>query len=291
MSAYFHFTVKVISRSTGRSAVACAAYRAGDKLHDRRYGATHDYVPRRGIPENGIVAPQHAPVWARNREELWNRVEEREKRKDSQLAREFEVGFPQQLSAEQRRELLSEFIEQEFTSKGLVADWAIHAPNRKGDERNYHAHVMTTMRVVSEEGFEANKDRSLNSDDQLRHWREAWAERQNDMFARYGIQGEDGKILTVDHRSYEAQGSEQEPTHHLGVHATSMERRGIQTEIGDLNREITERNRSREGQANLPAGTSTNRRLQQLEEEREQWRCQMAQEQERHKTFGLDPQL
>jgi len=245
MSNYYHLSVNVISRSSGRSAVACSAYRSGQLLRDERYGMTHDYSPRKGISDCGVVTPANAPDWTQDRETLWNTLESYERRKDAQLAREFIVGLPHQLTPEQRKELVEAFIEKELISKGVVADWAIHAPNRKGDERNFHAHIMATMRTVGAEGFEEKKDRSLNSRDQLKNWRTSWAGIQNEMFERLDLRDSDGKILTVEHRSFEAIGLDQEPTVHLGVHATAMERKGIQTELGDLNREIAIRNRDR----------------------------------------------
>lgn len=240
MSGYFHFSVSVIGRGTGRSAVACAAYRSGEVLADERYGKVHDYGRRRGISETGIEIPQEAPEWMRDRERLWNAVEAGERRKDAQLAREFIVAFPHQIGTEDRRALLESFIKDEFTDRGLVADWAIHAPNAAGDERNWHAHIMTTMRVVTADGFDPKKDRSLNDPGQLVAWRASWATKQNEAFARLGIRDPNGDVLTVDHRSYEDQGVDREPTIHLGVHATAMERRGHPTERGDVNRAIHE---------------------------------------------------
>jgi len=242
MPGYYHLSVDVIGRGKGRSAVACAAYRAGAKLEDVRYGTVHDYTAKRGILESGIIAPEGSPEWVHDRAQLWNQLEQFEKRKDAQLAREFELGLPHQLTQEQRAELVSEFIQQEFTPRGYVADWAIHAPNRAGDDRNYHAHIMTTLRAVNDEGFEAKKDRTLNTPEQLQKWREAWAALQNRTFERLGILGEYDRPLNVDHRSYETQGVDREPTRHIGVHATALERRGEPTERGELNRQIVQRN-------------------------------------------------
>jgi len=242
MPCFYHLSVKVISRSTGRSAVACAAYRSGDILHDERYGKLHDYVRRTGIRESGIETPANAPAWMRNRERLWNAVEKAEKRKDAQLAREFVLAFPHQLDFKQKREILQEFIQTQLTERGLVADWAIHSPNRSGDERNWHAHIMSTLRETKEDGFAAKKNRSLNATDQLIAWREAWAEIQNRAFERHQITREDGTAFRVDHRSYEDQGIDREPTIHLGVHATAMERRGLGTELGEYNRQIERSN-------------------------------------------------
>ena len=245
MPAYYHCSVDVIGRAKGRSAVACAAYRSGSQLNDERYGTIHDYRPRKGILQTGIIAPENSPAWVTDRERLWNGVELRERRKDAQLAREFILGLPAQLSPEEQKASLEQFIRQEITPHGLVADYAIHAPNREGDQRNHHAHVMVTMRPVSENGFEANKERAHNSPEQLVKWREAWADIQNQAFERNGVTGEDGRTLRVDHRSYEKQGLDIEPTVHLGVHATAMERRGKKTELGDMNRDIQSSNDNR----------------------------------------------
>ena len=238
MSGYYHLSVSIISRSAGRSVVACAAYRAGQMIEDDRYGKTYDYHRRRGITDTGIETPKGSPVWAKDRGALWNAVEAGEKRKDAQLAREFIVGFPHQLNSDERREVLLEFIHSEFTSMGLIADWAIHAPNREGDERNWHAHIMTTMRHVSEHGFDPKKDRELNRTERLEHWREVWAEMQNRLLRRQEVRKRTGVLVQVDHRSYALRGWDIEPMQHLGVHATALERRGIKTERGDLNRYI-----------------------------------------------------
>jgi ATP-dependent exoDNAse (exonuclease V) alpha subunit len=244
--SFYHLNAQIIGRSNGRSAVAAAAYRAGETLTCERTGEVHDYSPRRGIVASGIVAPDDAPDWTLNRERLWNAVEAREKRKDAQLSREFNLAFPDGLSDEQRREVLDTFLEEQITSRGLVADWAIHRPSSSGDQRNWHAHVMTTMRTVSADGFDPIKDQALNRREQLVEWRQAWAEIQNEAFERYQIRDAEGNIRKVDHRSYEARGLDIEPTVHVGPHATAMERRGHPTERGDLNREIREINHERQ---------------------------------------------
>lgn len=242
---YYHLSASIVSRGRGRSAVACAAYRSGQALADLRYGTTHDYGRKTGIAECGIVAPVDAPHWAHDRERLWNAVEAVERRKDSQLAREFVLAFPDGINQEDRRSLVETFIAQEIVPRGLVADWAIHAPNRAGDERNWHAHVMTTLRSLTADGFTPTKDRSLNAPDQLIRWREGWAELQNQVLERVGLRDAEGKLVRVDHRSYAAQGVHREPTVHLGVHATAMERRGRSTELGDVNRAVQCANEAR----------------------------------------------
>lgn len=245
MSGYYHLSVEVIGRGKGRSAVACAAYRAGARMHDQRYGKTHDYTPRSGIRACGIVVPEHAPSWASERETLWNELEAFEKRKDAQLAREFVLGLPHQLDPAHQIEIVESFIRDQLTPLGLVADWAIHEANRRGDMRNAHAHVMVTIRGLTACGFLEKKDRSQNTPEQLNAWRSAWAEIQNEAFRSLDLRGVDGQIVQVDHRSYLGQGLELEPTHHMGVHATAMERRGELTEIGEINRAILKSNADR----------------------------------------------
>lgn len=238
MTGFYHLSVSIIGRGKGRSAVACAAYRAGEVIADKRYGKTHDYTRRRGILSTGVIAPEAAPEWASDRHHLWNELETFERRKDAQLAREFVLGLPHQLDNEQQAEIMREFIARELTARGLVADWSIHAPNRAGDERNHHAHIMVAIRSIDADGFHDKKDRSLNSPLQLQQWRQSWAEIQNAAFERLQIKDSDGAALRVDHRSLEDQGLNLEPTVHMGVHATAMERRGLTTEIGDNNRAV-----------------------------------------------------
>jgi len=242
MGAHYHCSVKMIGRSDGRSAVACAAYRSGERLHDERYAKEHNYAPRRGVTQTGILAPKDAPQWAFNREALWNRAEAVEKRKDAQVAREFELALPHQVSADVRVALVEEFISQELIPRGMIVDYAIHSPNGRGDDRNWHAHLMTTLRPLEAGDFSRMKDRDACTQEMVCHWRQAWAELQNRTFERLKVRGEDGGILRADHRSYEEQGIGQEPTLHMGVLATAMERHGIPTEIGELNREIVAAN-------------------------------------------------
>ncbi|MBX3110133.1 MAG: MobA/MobL family protein [Fimbriimonadaceae bacterium] len=246
MAGYYHLSVKIIGRGTGRSAVACAAYRSGQALHDERYGAFHDYSAKGGIVRTGIIAPAGAPAWAHDRERLWNEVERAEKRKDAQLAREIELGLPHGLGVERHTALIEEFAREQLLGRGLVVDYAIHAPNRKGSRMNDHAHLMITMRGIGPEGLTGGKDRSLNSREQLGAWRAAWADIQNREYERAGLRDADGQILRVDHRSFESQGSDREPTIHMGVFATALERQGVRTEVGDLNREIQKSNEERE---------------------------------------------
>lgn len=228
--AIYHFSAQVISRSQGRSVVAAAAYRAGERLEDERYGQTHDYT-KKNVSERAIAAPDNAPSWIKDREQLWNAVEAAEKRKDSQLCREVNVALPRELSAVQQRELLSSFVSDQFVSCGMVADVAIHRDNPE----NPHAHIMLTMREITPDGF-GKKVREWNDKELLETWRAEWAKYANRALERAGHSDR------IDHRSLEAQGSDRLPTVHEGPHVRQMESRGIQTDRGDLNRAVAEYN-------------------------------------------------
>lgn len=227
--AIYRMSAKVVSRSRGQSAVACAAYRAGQRLDDARTGQVHNYTRRRDILHAEIIAPDNAPDWMRDRAQLWNAVEKAEKRKDAQLAREIQLALPHELTHAQRVELARSFVLEEFVKKGMVADLALHAPDRQGDDRNHHAHVMLTMRELTGDGF-GKKAREWNDKDQLQGWREHWAEHVNRGLETYGHE------MRIDHRSYTDQGIEKEPEPKVGPIATEMERRGVRTDRGDERR-------------------------------------------------------
>jgi ATP-dependent exoDNAse (exonuclease V) alpha subunit len=244
-AAYYRFEANVIGRSSAkqssRSVVFAAAYRAGERLNFEREGVEADYTARTGILETGILTPKNAPEWTNDRGQLWNRVEATEKRKDAQLARELLIAFPHELQPDQQHGALLEFLSEHVVERGMIADFAIHAPGRHGDERNKHAHVLLTMRPIADNGF-GNKERDWNSPDLLKKWREEWANTLNRTFERHGVKDAAGETLKVDHRSYEDQGLEKEPGVHLGPAAAALERRGIQTERGDINRAAYGRN-------------------------------------------------
>lgn len=207
--AIYHFSGTVISRSQGRSAVACAAYRSGELLHDERYDKNHDYTEKNDIAHTEILLPSHAPEWMRNREKLWNAVEAFEKRKDSQLAREFNFALPRELTIDQNIALARDFVKQEFVSKGMVADLCVHNDKMPSGEFQPHAHVMLTMRQVTPGGF-GQKVREWNAKENLLLWREAWAEVAN---RHLFLHGHDIKI---DHKTLDAQGIGLEPQHKIG---------------------------------------------------------------------------
>ena len=191
----------MISRSQGRSATAAIAYRVAERIEDRRTGLTFDYAARGGVDHTETLAPDHAPDWVYDRSELWNRVEEAETRKNSQVAREVRVALPAELTHAQRVELVRDFAQEQFVDRGMIADIALHAPGRDGDDRNHHAHILLTTREIGPEGF-TTKNRDWNKVEVLEGWREAWARDSNAALERAGIEDR------VDHRTLEAQRDE-----------------------------------------------------------------------------------
>jgi hypothetical protein len=199
--AIYHLRASMISRSQGRSATAAIAYRVAERIEDRRTGLVFDYAARSGVDHTEILAPDHAPDWVRDRSELWNRVEESETRKNSQVAREVRVALPDELTHAQRVALVRDYAQAQFVDRGMVADIALHAPGREGDERNHHAHILLTTREVDADGF-TTKNRDWNKVEVLEGWREAWARDSNAALERAGIEDR------VDHRTLVAQRDE-----------------------------------------------------------------------------------
>ena len=205
--AIYHLRATMISRSQGRSATAAAAYRVAERIEDRRTGLTFDYAARSGVDHTEILAPDHAPDWVRDRSELWNRVEESETRKNSQVAREVRVALPDELTHAQRVALVRDYAQTQFVDRGMVADIALHAPGREGDERNHHAHILLTTREIDAEGSVpgggfTTKNRDWNKVEVLEGWREAWARDSNAALERAGLEDR------VDHRTLVAQRDE-----------------------------------------------------------------------------------
>lgn len=259
--AIYHFDASVISRSKGRSSTAASAYRAAERVVDRRTGEMHDYTRKHGVEHTEILAPAHAPDWARDRSALWNAVEQIERRKDAQVSREVRVALPSELSVEQNRDLVRGFVQEQFVARGMVADIALHAPGREGDQRNHHAHIMLTTREIGPEGFGA-KNRDWNAKELLVDWRSSWAEHVNRTLERCSV------YERVDHRTLEAQredalerasaaernGDERvhvaemaraveldrPPLPDVGARGWSMMRRGIATPASDRWQEVRE---------------------------------------------------
>jgi ATP-dependent exoDNAse (exonuclease V) alpha subunit len=227
----FHCSAKAISRATGRSATAAAAYRAGERIIDERTGEAHDYRRKKGILRTQIFAPQGVRIPSRSA--LWNMAEAAEKRKDAKVAREWEVALPEELGEWERASLAYDFAKELVKRYGVAVDVCIHAPGRRGDERNFHAHILTSTRVLTPDGFGEKTrvlDSSRTSGQEVISIRERWAWHCNLALALKGIDAQ------LNHRSFKAQGINREPTRHLGVVASSMERRGVRTLRGDENR-------------------------------------------------------
>lgn len=228
--AIFHLNTNAISRSSGRSAVAAAAYRSGTELADARQGAVWDYSRKGGIISAEIVTPDGVPV--PDREQLWNAAEAAEKRKDARTAREWRVALPHELTEQQRYELAMELGQEIANRFGVAADVCIHAPDKEGDDRNFHAHILTTTRQINHDGTLGDKsvielkntDRKARgmppTSHDVREMRAYCADLINEHLARAGHD------IRVDHRSFEAQGIDLEPSKHVGVSATAMQRKG-----------------------------------------------------------------
>jgi ATP-dependent exoDNAse (exonuclease V) alpha subunit len=246
--AIFHSTTKIIGRSSGRSSVAAAAYRSGEKLYNDRDGLTHDYTKRKDIVYSEIMLPDKAPQEFSDRETLWNAVEHGEKRKDAQTAREIELALPREFEHREQIDILMEYIKHNFVDNGMIADYSIHSGHEHDRDKEYtendkdivpnnpHAHIMLTMRRVSEDGFDSKKELDWNKRQNITQWRENWADICNRGFERKGLD------TRIDHRSNAERGLELEPTVHLGKTANTLEKQGMNTERGDINRAIERRN-------------------------------------------------
>jgi Ti-type conjugative transfer relaxase TraA len=246
--AIYHLSAKPISRSSGRSAVASAAYRCAVRLTNERDGIVHDYTRKVGVEHIEIVLPEGVSAnWALDRAALWNAAELAEKRKDARVAREFEIALPHELTAEGRLAATRAFAQELSNRYGAAVDFAIHAPHEQGDIRNYHAHVMMTTRQVAEAGLgektylEHKNARLLSNgmattDMQLRDLRQRWETIANHHLAMAGLD------IRIDHRSHLERGLEIAPTEHMGVHATQMDRRGLDVARTRLDEEAAKRN-------------------------------------------------
>jgi hypothetical protein len=237
--AAYHCTAKIVSRSRGQSAIAKAAYNARDRLVDEKTGELKNYSRNEDqVLFSGIFAPKDAPAWAQDREQLWNQAEAAEKRKDAQLAREIEVALPHELTQQQREWLIKDFVRENFTRAGMVADVNMHEPSREGDERNIHAHILLTTRAIDADGF-GPKARDWNDKALLEKWREDYAEKGAKMLERAGFETEAQRFrhghLTLPEQREKAlergdlefaESIDRAPTKHKGPQICEMERRG-----------------------------------------------------------------
>ena len=204
--AIYHFTVAVISRARGQRIVAVAASHAAAKLRDQYYGVLHNHERREGMEFTEIAAPAGSPPWVFDREQLWNRVEAVERRKDSQLARAIEVSLPVELDLARCIDLLRDFVREEFLSKRMIADMSI----RRTKLGNPNAHVLLTMREATAAGF-GPKMRQWNRKSNLLDWRSSWANAANLHLARAG------HPVRIDHRTLDEQLIELKPARRTGI--------------------------------------------------------------------------
>lgn len=267
--AIYHCSIKIIGRSDGKSAVASSAYRSGEKLMDGRTGLVHDFTKKRGVVFTEVVLPAHAPPEYADRNVLWNAVEKVEKKSNAQLAREIEVALPKELSMECQIEIVRRYVQDNFVSVGMCADWALHD---KGDG-NPHAHIMLTMRGIKPDSTWSQKEKKAyaldedgkriplidpatgeqklgkrneklwkritveandwNDHSKAEIWRKSWADICNEYLALE---------QQIDHRSYKRQELDLEPTIHEGYRARKMEKAGFVSNRCEYNRIVRKLN-------------------------------------------------
>lgn len=247
--AIYHCTTKTVNRSSGRTAVASMAYRAGEKLTDERTGLTHDFTRKEGVVYTEILSNLDTEL---DRSKVWNLAEKSENRKDARTAREWVIALPDELDEEQRKELAREFAQSLVDRYGVVADLAIHAPSKGGDDKNHHAHILLTTRKAeldtenklvltqkSEIELSNTKRKSLGmgtSQEEIKQIRATWANLANHALEYAGYRER------IDHRSYADQGNQIQATIHEGNKVTQMRRKGIDTEISRFNDTIKQQN-------------------------------------------------
>ena len=246
--AIFHMDIRPVSRSSGRTATAAAAYRAGERIRDERTGAVYNHSKRDDVLHKEIFLPSRLDrpdagmEWARDRSTLWNAVEKAHPRSNSRVAREYQVALPAELSAEQRITLGRAFSREIADRYNVAVDLAIHAPRPEGDQRNFHAHLLATTREVTPGGMgpltgvdmqgEARSELGLPpSRQEFRTLRARWAELSNQALREANVEAR------IDHRSLAAQGIDREPRPRLPWAAVAAERRGERSEVAERIRE------------------------------------------------------
>ena len=245
--AIFHLNESNISRSDGRSAVACAAYRACEKLEDYTFGKTQDYTRKNGLEYKSIYAPEHTNEKLLDRQTLWNEVEKKEFNADgsmkanARLAKEYTCALPHELTHQERIKIVDDFCRDFVKKHNVIVDACIHAPHDDGetDNKNYHVHIMFTTRLVNEKGELGKKQRTFNDDGPkiLKDSRATFAHVVNTALENAGLEER------IDHRSYKDQGLDfLEPTAHEGHEVTALRRQGIDTEISLKNDAIKAKN-------------------------------------------------
>lgn len=255
-----HHDIKIVQRSNRQSAVAAAAYQSGERLFSEYDQKQKYYAEKRGIVHTEIMLPPHAPPEYADRNTLWNAAEAIEKQWNSQLARRIVLAIPREIPPEQHADLLRDYCREFFVSKGMIADFAIHDK----EDGNPHAHILLTMRAMDETGKWLSKSRKVYDLDEngeriklpSGRWKSHkedtvdWNEQYHAEEWRHGWEVVQNKYLElagsperIDMRSYERQGLDIIPTVHMGTAVSALERKGIATNIGNLNRDIKAANR------------------------------------------------
>ncbi|WP_298822301.1 MobQ family relaxase [uncultured Streptococcus sp.] len=250
--AIFHMSFSNISAGKGRSAIASAAYRSGEKLFDEKENRGYFYA-RRVTPEAFILTPENAPEWASDRQKLWNEVEKKDRKANSRYAKEFNVALPVELTNEEQKALITKFVQETFVDKGMVADVAIH----RDHEENPHAHVMLTNRPFNPDGSWGLKSKTQyvldkngkqlltkngnpkqrkiwlvdwDKPGKVEEWRTAWANEVNSLFQAKGMPER------ISEKSYEEQGIEKTPTKHEGHNSQTKERKAFNEAVKEQDR-------------------------------------------------------
>ena len=239
--ALMHLSVRIGKRSSGRSAVQAATYRAGEKHYDERYGEIADYTHKAHVDHTETMLPDNAPAWAKDRGQLWNRVEQSETRKDAQIFREIEASLPRELADDAHMRIVRGFVRDNLTDKGAAVDVAIHRPVASDGLGQDHVHLMTVMRPFDQttaSGFAKKKPREWNDRRLVEYWRADWAKRVNEEYERADLNHR------IDHRSYERRGLNLEPTQHRGAAVDRGNHLGA-ADVMKQNAAIKERNAAR----------------------------------------------
>ncbi|MYZ25289.1 MobA/MobL family protein, partial [Lactobacillus salivarius] len=246
--AIFHMSFSNISAGKGRSAIASAAYRSGEKLFDDQEGR-HYFYARSVMPDSFILTPKNAPAWASDREQLWNEVERKDRRANSRYAKEFNVALPVELSEDEQKELLTKYVQENFVDQGMVADVAIH----RDHQDNPHAHVMLTNRPFNPDGtwgIKSKKQYILDENgnkmytgtskypksrkilmvdwdkkEKIIEWRHNWAVSVNQVLEQKNIPDR------ISEKSFVDQGIQETPTQHEGINSQRKNRKAFNQQV------------------------------------------------------------
>ena len=249
--AHFYMQISSMGRAAGRRATAAAAYRSGERIRDERTAELLNYSTRRDVLHAEIFVPSQfegTPIaWARNRERLWNTAEHAEKRRNSRVAREYQVTLPAELDAV-RRVALARALAREIAERyGVAVDLAVDGNRAEGDARNFHAHLLTTTREVTPTGLGRKAGLDMDPLERRRHGlpdhrqefinvRERWATLTNEALREANIDAR------IDHRSLAAQGIDREPLPAIPLMHLKLEQRGLHSELAErLRAEYRER--------------------------------------------------